>query len=132
MSLVGYEKHATGVSVGSAAIVVEVDRPEDSSLKKLVVKQTSGSLDGFSVTVYTNNNAANGSGTPELYKIFDSLTVAAGSDLAERYVDVPGYTIYDPDQASGQQPTKVWVRIEPAGTGDKNFSVAVGYGIPIG
>ncbi len=113
---------------------VEVPAPIRGRLRRLVVQQVSGALDGFTVRLYTSESACGRSGnsyadvadasllSESMFQIGYDYVVAASSDLLnQQALDVP---YVDNEMAgNGRLKSALFVKLTPAGSGTKVFDV---------
>lgn len=81
-----YEGRVTAAIAANSTDVITLPAPNRGALLKLLVKQTAGTLGGFTVKLYHNLAAAEGSAADkETYVIAPTLTVAAAASFGAVY-----------------------------------------------
>lgn len=99
-------------------------------LERLIVKQTSGVLSGFTVELYNRDDVCEGDSLSagnnqldrEVYKILPTTIVASGQSTYENFtVSAP----YENDNPGKRQPAPsyIYLLINPLGTGIKQFDL---------
>ena len=113
----------------AANSTVTVNVPNRGIVTKLIVKQTSGTLEGYTVDLYSRIEAANGdldTFENDLYKLMSQVTVASSASVTEQYALVSSYVNEDDRDTILEKPlNRLHLRINPAGTGNKNFEIAI-------
>lgn len=123
-------------------VCVELPAPPRGILTRLIVKQTAGTLGGFSFDVYDRRQACEftslsvndpdaeeGGGVaqglePELHMIMDTVTVTAGNEVSAQYDLVRPYVNQD-DRDQTQRPTPMlYMTLDPVGGGAKTWQIA--------
>ena len=108
---------------------VTVSVPNRGIVTKLIVKQTSGTLEGYTVDLYSRIEAANGDADTfenDLYKLMSQVTVASLAAVTEQYALVSPYVNEDDRNAVLEKPlNQLHLRINPSGSGNKNFEIAI-------
>lgn len=126
-------------------VCVELPAPPRGALLKLVIKQISGALDGFTANMYNRQDAcaavaeisssfeptpgvpdfgANKLLDPELHRIIPEVSVAASSDISAQYQLTAGYENRDEQDIRRTATSRLYLDINAGGSGDKQFQVA--------
>lgn len=96
------------------------------TITRIVVKQTSGTLAGFTVDLYDCDPLAPPDGLDaDVHKIIGTLTAAAAASTVADYDMIPAYENQevDTDDASKRQKPRIYIKINPSGTGAKTFHI---------
>lgn len=118
--------------------------PTRGVLTRITVKQTSGTLDGYTYTIYNRLDACSGATNmdsndedgvipmdPELYQIAETQTVSAAAAVGALYQQVVVYENRDEQDATNRRPTgALYVAITPAGSGAKDFQISYAISAP--
>jgi hypothetical protein len=114
----------TSVTSGTP-LTLELPVPYRGSLTRIVVKQTSGTLAGYTIDLYDCDPAAlPDSDDAEIHKIFSTKTVAAAASTSADYTTVTAYENQDElDDTSKRKLGKLYMIFTVAGTGAKPFHV---------
>jgi len=127
-----------GSSSAGEAIVINVPCSDLGFVNRLVVKQTSGTLSGFTVDLYDREEAAKG--IAEINYGIDSRSLldaethkvipqqSAGSGVASVSLLGGSYAFQNIDEKSskhGMPPSGLWLVIDPLGIGATTFDVAI-------
>lgn len=145
---VPYEtKPEAGVVVpGGQTKTLLLDFPARSLVSKIVVVQTAGTFDDFTVELFNHRDALEGTADSDsssdsesglrvpldCYRVGGPKTGTGGKLLyfSDDATGGAGLMFYcqDPPKADrqGQIPRNLYVRISPAGAGDKTFAIVVG------
>lgn len=132
-----------GVAVLGVPIVVEVDYPNRNVISKIIIVQTAGPLEAFTVALFNHPQVLTGEVTsdsagPEVgripddcYRVTPDLVAANGKLLyfADQASGGYGYLFFShktPFDRQGQGTRKLYVRITPVGGGAKLFSICIG------
>lgn len=142
---VPYEaKPQVDVDIAGSPVVLEFPWPDRSVISKIIVVQTDGVAEAFTVGVYNHSQVQTGhqvsdSDQPDVGKIPDDCFRVTH----EIPSDAPGTLLYFSDRATGgygfvfksqealdgrqgQAVRKAYVKITPAGSGAKKFAVTIG------
>lgn len=112
----------------------KIPAPGRGWMHRLKVIQDSGSLDGYAFELYMRDvTDASISGQKDLYSFFGELAVASGSatgefplNLAETILSVGAALAYvNEDDSSGISSNYLMLRLNPSGTGNKNFRISL-------
>lgn len=109
--------------------VLEIPASMRGAIGLLTVKQTSGTLGGFTYELFRREDAADGTITghsADSYSITGLQTVAGSASLGRFTTRIP-YEVDEVDDNFGGQSRlrKLWLKITPAGTGDKPFEASL-------
>jgi hypothetical protein len=128
--------------VGGQANCVWLPAPQRGTLNRLIIKQISGTLGGYTVKVLDRYDACSGVAevsnsyepdTPEgenklmdaeLHQIIAELTVAGSAALTENFGLNAGYENRDEQDVRRTPETKIYLDITPVGAGAKDFQIA--------
>jgi len=125
----------------------EIGFPPEAHIKRLLVKQTGGVTNNFSVTVYNSIKAcltpSSSIGdpdgptgplqcvsSPEMYVVFPATAGTAGEML--EISDSVGRSFRNQDGTYTLPVRKIYVQITPAGTGDATWDLVIGGDIDVG
>lgn len=129
---VPYEGSLVGVVVDADGRCFDVvSGPPRGTLHKLLVRQMTGNLDGYSVRVFNSEWGCQGdSGSSEadqlhydLHQILPEQTAAPGS-AGLAVFEPSGYPYNNMDGTPTNPVRKLWVSINPLGAGEKTFDLA--------
>lgn len=146
MSMVPYEMPPQGglIAPGGQDTCFTLDFPSRAVISKIIIKQLSGAPVDFTATLYNKQHACDGSAgsdslgetrgvvPSELYKVTPDL----GSDSAgylEYFSDTSsgghGFVFFnqdnDPNDRRLGNPRKIYLKLSPQGSGDKEFAIAL-------
>ena len=112
--------------------------PPRGTLVRLIVKQTEGALEGFEFDLYDREDACPGISQescnpgdeafdPDLHKIAPTVVVAAAGAYYENFAQLTPYENKDSlcDGVHAAKRSQIYLAMEPAGSGDKVFEVAI-------
>ena len=117
---------------------VPIACPPRGTLRRIIVRQTSGALEGFSYDLLDRSEVcADGTTTTpepstaeplllheELHKLQATQVVAGSASTSAQYAAEILYENRDARPEKGLAPTaRLYVEITPAGTGDKDFEI---------
>jgi hypothetical protein len=125
----------------------EIGFPPEASIKRLLVKQTGGTTNDFSITVYNSikgcaspssssgdPDGPNGpipcASSPEMYVVFEPTAGTAGNML--QISDAVGRSFRNQDGTYTLPVRKVYVQITPEGTGDATWDLVIGGDVDVG
>jgi hypothetical protein len=119
-------------------VCLEIPAPPRGTLRRLIVKQTAGALDGFDFDLYDRHDACAGvsqeSCNPgdeefdsDLHKISATETVLAAADTHEDFEVLLPYENKDSlcDGLHGAKRSLIYMRLNPVASGAKTFQVAI-------
>lgn len=119
----------TQVTVTSATpYKLQMPAPYRGELNRIVVKQTSGALEGFTVDVYDcNPDSPPNSDDKDVHKILGTITVAGSSSTAAEYDKNYAYANKEIDATdlSLRPKGRITIVINASGTLDKLFHVGI-------
>jgi len=142
MPSVPYEpKPIGGLRVsGGASGFWAFEIPSRCLIHKLIVNQVSGNQDAFDVELYSAENAVQGQSEsdsvgnekgdlpPGLFKVTTTFEGTGGK--MEYFADAGGggfgYPFFSHDRSRLGNSRKVWLKISPRGSGQKEFAAALG------
>lgn len=141
---VPYEiKPMSNIPLAGTPIVIEIDYPNRCVVSKIVVVQTSGTAENFSVGIYNHPQVMDGDVSsdtdgPDIgpipddcYRVTPELTATNGKLLyfSDQATGGYGYTVFSQKQETnrqGQGSRKIYLKITPASSGDKRIAICVG------
>ena len=119
MSVAYQNSKAVAAIASGSDTEVELEVPYRGVLNRLIIKQTSGTIAGFTFDVYSRTLT----GAPldtDLYRVQSQQTPAGAS--SEQYGLNLGYVNQDDQDADTLRPTgRLIVVINPGGSGNKDF-----------
>lgn len=130
-----YERGVTHVFPSGSATCLELFAPPRGVLRKLVIKQTDGTLAGYVANVYNRSGAcadlAEVSSSfddqdlldPELHRICDEITVTTSNALSSQHELNCPYQNLDEQDVRRTPKSRIYLEINPSGSGDKTFQV---------
>lgn len=141
---VPYEaKPQVNIPVGATPEIIEFAWPDKSVISKIIVVQTDGVLENFTVALYNHSQVLTGSPTSDsetpvgkipddCYRVTDDIASTAVGRLlyfSDRATGGYGYMFKSQEDLAGRQgqsARKVYVKITPAGSGNKKFAITIG------
>lgn len=138
--MIPYTREDTFETVAGQENCIALEVPFRGFLQRLVVKQTSGTLSGYSFDLYDRRDACaiyaessqadedfeNELQAKEVHRLIATQTVAGGQAVSAQYGLSIGYENRDERLPDSRRATgKLYLSITPGGTGAKTF--AIGY-----
>lgn len=119
--------YAALTSLNSAATTQALGISWRGTITRLIVKQVTGTLAGYTVDIYDCDPADTPEGyDADIHKIIGTITVAAAASTAANYDMIPAYENQEVrDDPSLMRESRIYIKVTPAGTGDKVF--VIGY-----
>ena len=125
----------------------EIGFPPEAQLKRLLVKQTGGVTNNFSVTVYNSIKGCSSpsssigdpdgpsgpltcTSSPEMYIVFEPTAGTAGKMLV--ISDTVGRSFRNQDGTYTAPVRKIYVQITPEGSGDATWDLVIGGDVDVG
>lgn len=126
-----YERHLQVEGTSGTPLVFEIPAPISGVLNRLVVKQTSGALAGFTVDIYTSeapsgddtddySEVEDDTGDAAAFQVLPTQTVNAAASTLALYEKNYGYVVNEL-AGEGRRKSSLFVKITIAGTGVKEF-----------
>lgn len=132
-----YENAVEAEAASGGYNCVELYAPGRGVMNKLVIKQISGASEGFTARLYNRKgacaNEAEQSSSPEddtipvdsdLHLVLSEISVSAGSVTSAQYQLTAGYQNQDESGILKTPKTRLYLDIQPGGSGNKLFQVA--------
>jgi hypothetical protein len=141
---VPYEaKPQVNVSVAASPVVLEFAWPDKSVISKIIVVQTDGVAENFTVVLYNHSQVMTGEATSDsedpvgkipddCYRVTDDIVSPTPGKLlyfSDRATGSYGFVFKSQEDLAGRQGQsvrKVYLKITPAGSGNKKFAVTIG------
>lgn len=135
-----YEKHWRSRSApGGQRTVWELPFPSEATLTKLVIKQTGGDVVPFAVDIFNSakavsNSQSSGGGDPEgdyapdpdLFRVCRTFSSDIAGKVIKFFDGSEGNYVNMDTESSTNKVRKIYIEIEPEGTGDKTWDLALG------
>lgn len=132
-----------GIAVDGVPHVEVIDWPHRSRITKIIVTQTTGVLEAFTVALYNHPQVDGGEQTSDSlgdevgaipddhYRVTNDLVASAGGKLIYLAEDEGGagfgfFSQKAKDGRQGQRDSKLYVKITPTGGGSKKFAITIG------
>ncbi len=133
-----YTREITLTAVGGSHSCVVLPVPPLGILTRLIVKQLSGALDGFSYTLYDRGDCCTGVPLdslnpndladridPDLHRVMEPQTVTSGQSTSGKFnVQYPYVNRDERHPVTGQLTYALYLDLLPSGAGSKNFAIA--------
>lgn len=141
---VPYEaKPQVQIDVGATPVIVEFQWPDKSVISKIIVVQTEGVAENFTVALYNHSQVMTGEATSDsespvgkipddCYRVTDDIASTTAGKLlyfSDRATGGYGYMFKSQEDLAGRQgqsARKVYVKITPGGSGNKKFAITIG------
>lgn len=141
---VPYEaKPQVNVAVAGTPVVLEFPWPDKSVISKIIVVQTDGVLENFTVALYNHSQVLTGEHTSDseapvgtipddCYRVTDDIASSSVGRLlyfSDRATGGYGFVFKSQEDLAGRQgqsARKAYLKITPAGSGNKKFAVTIG------
>lgn len=142
---VPYEaKPMAGIEVDSVPVVVEVPWPNRSVISKIIVVQTDGVQEAFTVALYNHPQVQTGEVTSDsvgpdigrlpddVYRVTPNLVASSGGKLiyfSDQATGGYGYVFFSQKDLAGRQgqkESKLYVKITPVSAGVKSIALCIG------
>ena len=131
----------SGTVTGGNTVLIELTAHEFGVLRRLIIKQTTGTLEGYALRVYDRKDAVSPSGMtttttinpndnrqlldPDCHQILPEQTIAAAADLFELYEGDYAYENQDELSVNGvARGGSIYLELALTGTGSKTFDIA--------
>lgn len=121
-----FNTQTTVVSATPKFIVAKA--PYRGAVTRLIVKQVSGSLEGFTVDLYDDNPEDTTDGLDaDVHKVIDTMTADAASSTVLTFEVVSPYVNKEVDStdAALRPQSRLYIEINASGTGSKNFDISL-------
>ena len=114
-------RETTIQAASGTTTIFALPAPPRGMLSRIVVKQTSGTLEGFEFSVLDQQSPTDA----DLHTIVGKVTVSAGTGLYANYALSAYYENRDPRPDTMPRRTgAIYLSLKPSGSGTKNFAVA--------
>jgi len=131
------------VAADATPIVVEIDWPDRSIISKIIVVQTGGTGEAFTVALFNHSQVSTGEATSDsvgaevglipddCYRVTPDLVATAGKLIyfSDQATGGYGYVFFGQKSLvgrQGQRIRKLYLRITPASSSAKTFALVVG------
>lgn len=142
--MVPYSRTTSAVVTSGTKLCVTLPAPTRGILNRLIVKQNSGAIEGFSVDLFDRRDACESvaidSSNPDdnvsytdpfIHKVIPTQTVETDVDVLELHEKVWGYLNQDERNPNSMRATgALYLEIDAAGSGDKGFFVGYTVTVP--
>lgn len=101
--------------------VIELEAVFRGYVDRLIIKQTDGDADGFTAALFSSE--ADADDNLDAGRIIPVQTAAAMATLTELFGNY-AYAVRDAVTGMDRMKSKLWLRLDPAGTSAKPFTIA--------
>jgi len=131
------------IPAAGSPVVVEINWPHRSVISKIIVVQTEGVGENFTVALYNHSQVVDGAQVSDsvgpyvgkvdddLFRVTPDLQATAGKLIyfSEQATGGYGYVVFNHNEPPGRQKqreNKVYLKITPTGGSAKKYAVALG------